>query len=175
MKPKKLILSVLSIFILAFVFSACGDNAAVSNDTATVKTAADKEIAINTNATAENKTPDVSNTKTVDADIEEKSIEESPAEDSEDFETQGELQLGKTDSVILYFGEESGDYAGYCFTNDSEAGRKILAACKDREQCEVKGKIDSESECKVPGLEADLSTSGKILKINTAKSLGLRK
>ena len=84
----------------------------------------------------------------------------------------GELQVGKTESVILYLGGESGDYAGYCFANDSEAGRAILAACKDREQCEFSGDIDFEGGCKVPGLEADLSASGKILKVNSVKSHG---
>src|SRR5688500_2814594 len=84
----------------------------------------------------------------------------------------GELQVGKTESVILYFGEESGDYAGYCFANASEAGRAILAACKDREQCEFSGNVDYEGGCKVPGLEADLSASGKVLKVDSVKSLG---
>ena len=84
-------------------------------------------------------------------------------------EISGELQVGKTDSVILYFGEESGDYAAYCFPNDSEAGRAILAACKDKEQCEIKGKVDYEAGCNVPGLEADLSAKGKILKVNSVK------
>ena len=85
---------------------------------------------------------------------------------------QGELQAGKTESVILYVGMESGDYAAYCFTNDSEAGRAILAACKDREQCEVTGTVDHEGGCKVPGLEADLSESGKITKVKSVKALG---
>jgi hypothetical protein len=84
----------------------------------------------------------------------------------------GELQVGKTESVILYFGEESGDYAAYCFTNDSEAGRAILAACKNGEQCEFSGNVDAESGCKVPGLEADLSASGKVLKVESVRSLG---
>ena len=90
-----------------------------------------------------------------------------------DVETiRGELQVGKSGSVILYFGEESGDYAAYCFANDSEAGRAILAACKDREQCEFSGEVDAEGGCKVPGLEADLSASGKVLKVVSVKSLG---
>ena len=77
--------------------------------------------------------------------------------------------------MILYVGTETGDYAGYCFTNSSEAGRAILAACKNGEQCEVTGKIDYEGGCKVPGLEADLSSSGKIVKVGAAKRLGSRK
>jgi hypothetical protein len=72
----------------------------------------------------------------------------------------------------LYFGEESGDYAAYCFTNNSEAGRAILAACKNGEQCEFSGNVDAESGCKVPGLEADLSASGKVLKVESVRSLG---
>ncbi|HYG82520.1 MAG TPA: hypothetical protein VD861_19140 [Pyrinomonadaceae bacterium] len=84
----------------------------------------------------------------------------------------GELQVGKTESVILYLGEESGDYAAYCFANDSDAGRAILAACKNGERCEFSGDVNYESGCQVPGLEADLSASGKILKVESVKSLG---
>jgi hypothetical protein len=84
----------------------------------------------------------------------------------------GELQVGKTESVILYFGAESGDYAAYCFANDSEAGRAILAACKNGEQCEFGGDVNYEGGCKVPGLEADLSASGQVLKVESVKSLG---
>lgn len=84
----------------------------------------------------------------------------------------GQLQVGKTESVILYLGEESGDYAAYCFTNGSEAGRAILAACKNGERCEFSGNVDYQGGCKVPGLEADLSASGKVLKVDLVKSLG---
>ncbi len=90
-------------------------------------------------------------------------------------EVDGELQVGKTESVILYVGEESGDYAAYCFANDSDAGKAILAACKDKQQCVVKGTIDGTAKCKVPGLEADLSDSGRITSVNSVKSLGKKK
>lgn len=83
-------------------------------------------------------------------------------------EIQGKLQIGKTESVILYFGMESGDYAAYCFTNASEAGRKILAACKDEQQCAVIAMLEDYT-CKVPGLEADISASGKIVKVLRVK------
>lgn len=82
----------------------------------------------------------------------------------------GELQVGKTDSVILYVGKETGDYAAFCFTNNSEVGRAILAACKDREQCQFTGEVTS-GECKVPGLEADLSASSRIVSIKSVKKL----
>lgn len=90
-------------------------------------------------------------------------------------EVEGELQKGSKDSVILYFGEESGDYAGYCFADDSDAGKAIMAACKDGEQCKVVGTIDGTAKCTVPGLEADLSDSGRITAVKSAKSLGKKK
>lgn len=90
-------------------------------------------------------------------------------------EVEGELQKGSKDSVILYFGEESGDYAGYCFANDSDAGKAIMAACKDGEQCKVVGTIDGTAKCTVPGLEADLSDSGRITAVKSVKSLGKKK
>ena len=83
----------------------------------------------------------------------------------------GNLQVGRTESVILYVGEESGDYAAYCFTNGSASGRAIMAACKNGEQCEFSGNVDYGSGCKVPGLEADLSASAKVLKVESVKSL----
>ena len=80
----------------------------------------------------------------------------------------GELQVGKTDSVILYVGAESGDYAAFCFKNKSKVGRAILAACKNREQCQFTGEV-ADGACKVPGLEADLSASSKIVSIKSVK------
>jgi hypothetical protein len=142
--------SILSIASLALLFSACGS-------------------AANTNTTNKPTAPVVANSNQPAA------SSPTPLAKSEGDKIQGELQTGKTESVILYFGQESGDYAGYCFINDSEAGRAILAACKDRAQCEVIGKLDYESGCKVPGLEADLSASGKILKVESVRSPGSKK
>jgi hypothetical protein len=93
---------------------------------------------------------------------------------SEATEISGKLQVGKTQSLILYFGMESGDYAAYCFNNDSEMGRKILAACKGGQQCALIATIE-EYGCKVPGLEADLSASGKIVKVQSVKPIGRQK
>jgi len=93
---------------------------------------------------------------------------------SDATEIQGKLQVGKTESVILYFGAESGDYAAYCFTNASEAGRQILATCKGGQQCAVTATVE-EYGCKVPGLEADLSASGKIVNVQSVKPAGRKK
>jgi hypothetical protein len=157
--------STVSIVSLALLFSACGNvgNRTANNSTANVANQSNTAVVTNSNQMRVNNTPPASNTAP------------SPAGKAEGDRVQGELQVGKSESVILYVGKESGDYAGYCFTNDSEAGRAILAACKDREQCDVIGKVDYEGGCKVPGLEADLSSSGKILKVESAKSAGRSK
>ncbi len=103
------------------------------------------------------------------------SMDATAEQNTEADQGEGELQTGKTESVILYVGAETGDYAAYCFMNDSEAGRAILARCKNGGQCRFSGKVDFEAACKVPGLEADLSSKGRIVKIETVKSLGRRK
>lgn len=155
----------LGIASLALIFSAC---VSASNSTANNSTtnAAGRS---NTNVVAASDRTPASNGSTVS------NSTPATAAQSDADKVDGELQVGKTESVILYVGKESGDYAGYCFTNDSEAGRAILAACKDREQCEVTGKIDYEAGCKVPGLEADLSSRGKILKVASARKISSKR
>lgn len=157
--------STLSIASLALLFSACANTGnTTANNSTTTTTKSNTAVVVNSNQT----TTAVSNTTPAS------NTSQTPAGESESQKIQGELQTGKTESVILYVGAESGDYAGYCFTNDSEAGRAILAACKNKEQCEVNGTVES-GECKVPGLEADLSDSGRITKVQSAKSLGRKK
>lgn len=98
------------------------------------------------------------------------------AEQSEDSAASGELQVGRTQSVILYVGEETGDYAASCFANNSAAGRAILKVCKNGDQCEVTGEVDFNGpQCKVPGLEASLSSSGRITSVKSVKKLPPRK
>ncbi|HEY0377712.1 MAG TPA: hypothetical protein VGC87_12375 [Pyrinomonadaceae bacterium] len=161
--------STLGIASLVLLVSACGKasntTANMTTNTSTVNTTSKS----NTAAVASPTPTAASNTANVSNKAQE------PAGQSEAEDVDGELQVGKTQSVILYVGMESGDYAGYCFTNDSEAGRAILAACKDKEQCQVKGTVDHEAGCEVPGLEATLSDKGKITKVESAKSLGPRK
>lgn len=159
---KSTTLSTLSIASLALLFSACSSTSNTTANNSTANTVnKNTTVVVNSSPAPVNKPAPVSTTPT-------------PAGDAEASEIQGELQAGKTESVILYVGMETGDYAAYCFTNESEAGRAILAACKDREQCVVTGTIDDYG-CKVPGLEADLSASGKISKVQSVKSLGRKK
>lgn len=169
---KVTIFSTLSIASLALLFSACGDAGNTTVNTSTVNTSTNTASKSNTavtnsNQTAVNNTAPVSNPAS--------NTSPTPAGKSEASNVDGELQVGKTESVILYVGMESGDYAGYCFTNDSEAGRAILAACKDRQQCSVTGTVDFQGGCKVPGLEATLSASGRILKVESVKSVTRKK
>lgn len=174
MKSLKILCLILSVATLTLTFSACGDS--------------DKEIggsALNsnesnaTNAADPNESPDNKTATPAPAASDAESADEtsSAAVSDDDSETQaikGELQTGESDSLILYVGEETGDYAAYCFKNDSEVGRAILKTCKDKEQCEVRAAVDAEAVCKVPGLEADLSASGYLLKVSSVKSLGRR-
>ena len=158
-------ISTLGVASLTLLLLACGNAA---NTTATNTTSNTVSRSNTTTVTNSSPTP-ASNTTAVSK------TSPTPAADSEASEVEGELQVGKTESAILYVGEETGDYAGYCFTNDSEAGRAILAACKDKERCSVKGTVDHEAGCEVPGLEATLSDKGKITKVESAKSLGRKK
>ena len=155
LKTRKL--STLSLASLALFLFACGagGNTAANNSTSNT---VNKTTTTNSSPAA-NTTPTPASKPST-----------TPSGESEDDQVQGELQVGKTESVILYVGEETGDYAGYCFTNDSEAGRAIMAACKDKERCEVTGKVDHEAGCKVPGLEATLSDSGKIVLFETGEN-----
>lgn len=155
----------LGVASLTLLVLACGNaaNTTANNTTSNTVSKSNTAVVVNSNPTPAGNTAAPSNTAPT------------PASDSEASEVQGELQVGKTESVILYVGAETGDYAGYCFTNDSEAGRAILAACKDKEQCSVKGTVDHEAGCEVPGLEATLSDKGKITKVESAKSLGRKK
>ncbi|HEV2915271.1 MAG TPA: hypothetical protein VGX92_18475 [Pyrinomonadaceae bacterium] len=162
--PKNTALLTLSITSLTLLALACGNatNTTANNSPANSSTKSNTATVVNSNQTTANKTAPVSNASPT------------PAAQSEASEIRGELQVGKTESVILYVGAESGDYAAYCFTNDSEAGRAILTACKNKEQCGVAATIE-DYRCKVPGLEADLSASGRIVKVESVKSLGRKK
>lgn len=165
----------LSVATLAFTVSSCGN--ATSSNAAANNANKNTAIVVNNNQTAKI-TPASNMTSANDvktsANVNKTSTAATPASDSKNEKVSGELQVGKAESVILYVGEETGDYAAYCFTNDSEAGRAVLAACKDKERCEVMATL-GEGTCKVPGLEATLSASFKISKVASAKSLGRRK
>jgi len=163
---KKLTVSI-ALFALALLVSSCGGAANTNTNNANAgANNANKPVAASPAASV---SPVVAPSATKAA------ATPAPPPKGDAGEVEGELQKGSKDSVILYVGEESGDYAGYCFANDSDAGKAIMAACKDGEQCNVVGTIDGTAKCTVPGLEADLSDSGRITAVKSAKSLGKRK
>ena len=169
----KILLSTLGVATLAFTISSCS-GAANSNSGNTTANTVNKNTAVvvNNNQTANTTAgaAPAANAKLANANTAKATA------DSESENVSGELQTGKTESVILYVGMETGDYAAYCFKNDSEAGRAILAKCKNKEQCELKATFDEGgTACKVPGLEANLSASFNIAKVTSVKSLGGRK
>lgn len=170
MKINKTALAALSVAALAFTFSACDHaaNTTSNNSTANIANKSNTAVVNSNQTTVNNATPASDAVSNTANDAKSGKTSTAPADDSETSKIEGELQVGKTESLILYVGMESGDYAAYCFANDSEAGRAILAACKDKGQCEVMG-TSGEGKCEVPGLEADLSFGGRITKVVSAK------
>lgn len=103
-----------------------------------------------------------------------KMYSDASSESGQSTRIDGQLNLAKAGSYILYVGKTTGDYAAYCFMNDSEVGKAILAACKNGDRCVVTGEV-AEGDCKAPGLEANLSAHGKIMSVKSVKSLGKQK
>lgn len=174
MKLTRILLLTAIVAALAFTFSAC--SATVSNNTAANNANKANTAVVNVNQAAVNKTVPVSNAS--NAAPEKKSpsgsSDSDKADDSAAQKIEGELQQGKTESLILYVGMDTGDYAAYCFPNESEAGRAILAACKNKDRCEVSAEVEA-GKCTVPELEADLSDSGRIVKVFSVKKIAARK
>lgn len=170
--------STLGIALLALLFSACGNavNTTANNSAVNNAVKSNTAVIVNSNQTTVANTANTMTSPVSSANA--GKTASAPPPPGGTFgrpKIEGALQFGKTESVILYVGKETGDYAAYCFSNDSEAGRAITAACKDGEQCEFVGEVDSDSACKVPGLEADLSASSRISKIESVKTLGRKK
>lgn len=171
MKLTKILLSTLSAAALAF--SACSSQ---STDTAVSNTnQSNTATVVNANQITAIKTPaNTANTANTAPSANKPATKPNAESSGEETTVSGKMMTGKTQSLILYVGMETGDYAAYCFENDSEAGRAISAACKSGDECEVAGEVVP-GKCPVPGLEADLSDSGRIVKVTAAKSLGPQK
>lgn len=176
MKITKNLAAIIGLAIFAFAFSSCGGSAN-NNSVAVNANKSNSANVINSSQSNANDSAPVSNNKSdvVNKSSDNKaSAETSPMDDSEMEKIRGQLHLGKSESYIFYVGRESGDFAAFCFANDSDAGRAILSACKNGDQCEFTGTV-GEGACQVPNLEADLSASGRITKVVSAKSLGRTK
>ena len=77
----------------------------------------------------------------------------------------GQIAVAQPVSMFNYVGAESGDFAPMRFQNDSEAGRKILAACSDGEMCEFTGVVEWLDETPPP----DASAIGRIVRVDSVK------
>lgn len=79
----------------------------------------------------------------------------------------GQIKVDQPVSMFNYVGAESGDFAPIRFLNDSENGRKILAACGDDDLCEFTGAVEWLDEEPPP----DASAIGQILRVDRVKRL----
>jgi hypothetical protein len=79
----------------------------------------------------------------------------------------GQIKVGQPGSMFNYVGAESGDFAPMRFRNDSEAGRKILAACSNDDMCEFSGIVEWLDEPPPP----DASAIGQIVRVDSVKRL----
>jgi hypothetical protein len=77
----------------------------------------------------------------------------------------GQIKVAQPVSMFNYVGAESGDFAPMRFRNDSEAGKKILAACSDDDMCEFTGVVEWLDE---PPPE-DASAIGQIVRVDSVK------
>jgi hypothetical protein len=79
----------------------------------------------------------------------------------------GQIKVGQPVSMFNYVGAESGDFAPMRFRNDSEAGKKILAACSNDDLCEFSGTVEWLAE---PPPQ-DASAIGQIVSVESVKRL----
>src|SRR5688572_18722858 len=79
----------------------------------------------------------------------------------------GQIKVGQSVSMFNYVGAESGDFAPMRFRNDSEAGKKILAACSNDDMCELTGVVEWLDEPPPP----DASAIGQIVRVVSVKRI----
>ena len=90
--------------------------------------------------------------------------------DSENVETNtwvGQLKVADAESTLNYVGAESGDWVPMRFRNDSDAGKKILAACRNDDNCEFTGAVEWLDEAPPP----DASAVARIVRVDSVKQL----
>lgn len=97
----------------------------------------------------------------------EPSAEPAAAENAEVGTWAGQVKVSYADSTINYVGAESGDWVPMRFGNESEAGRKILAACRNDDLCEFTGAVEFLDEAPPP----DASAVARILRVDSVKRL----
>jgi len=79
----------------------------------------------------------------------------------------GQVKIAQPVSMFNYVGAESGDLAPIRFRNDSDVGRKLLAACSNDDLCEFTGVVEWLDETPPP----DASAIGQIVRVDSARRL----
>lgn len=79
----------------------------------------------------------------------------------------GELKVAEPVSTFHYVGAETGDWVPMRLRNDSEAGKKILAACSNDDRCEFTGTIEFLEEPP----PTDASAIAQIVSVTSVKRL----
>jgi PBP1b-binding outer membrane lipoprotein LpoB len=77
----------------------------------------------------------------------------------------GQIAVAQPVSMFNYVGAESGDFAPMRFHTDSVAGKKILAACSNGDNCTFTGAIEWLDEAP----PQDASAIGRIVRVDSAK------
>lgn len=79
----------------------------------------------------------------------------------------GQIEFAEPVSMFNYVGAESGDFAPMRFRNDSDAGKKILAACSNGDMCEFTGVVEWLDEAP----PENASAIGQIVRVDSVKRL----
>lgn len=124
------------------------------------------EVAIGTDTSATVATQTV--TATAAEPVPTDSVAQTSTSESEEPGTwAGQVKVAQPVSMFNYVGAESGDFAPMRFRNDSEAGKKILAACSNDDMCEFTGVVEWLDEPPPP----DASAIGQIVRVDSVKRL----
>jgi hypothetical protein len=97
----------------------------------------------------------------------ETSAESAAAENTEVGTWAGQVKVSDPVSTVNYVGAESGDWVPMRFRNESEVGRKILAACGNDDNCEFTGAIEFLDEAP----PTDASALAQIVRVDSVKRL----
>ena len=120
-----------------------------STSTTTIQTTATQTVAPTETATTDSAVPTTTN------------------ENHDSGTWAGQIKVAQPVSMFNYVGAESGDFAPMRFRNDSEAGKKILAACSNDDLCEFTGVVEWLDEPP----PSDASAIGQIVRVDSVKRL----
>lgn len=156
-----LIASSLGVLLLAGCTEKTPETSSTAETTTTATATATSAVATASSAT----TQTIEQTGAEPAAATDSSSSSATNENHEQGSWAGQIAVGQPVSMFNYVGAESGDFAPMRFRNDSEAGKKILAACSNGEMCEFTGVIEWLDETPPP----DASAIGQIVRVDSVK------